>query len=298
MKTSMMLAVALALASGCDKEKATEGAGSAAGTARSTQGSAASNGSATGTDGIKLGVKSPAVGDKRTVEETLTTTFTLTPEGKEPIDAKSEKTQNKRFEVLAVDGTKLQKVKVEYTAMTERDRVGTKTRDKPNPLHGKVYIVWREAGAIRATDGEGKPVSPEEAKALEDEWKNDLDGDDVMEKWFRDRTWKIGEKVTLTAEQLAELHKKNPNTSATSGSMALTRVERDIATFEVVMDVRQRNGDDTLTMPMTVTAMIDTRTSWPRQLQMEGTLEGPMKGLQAKGSLVGTTTYTYESSTP
>lgn len=302
MQNLMMLVVALAIASGCKKDKAPEATGSAAtgsaaaGSAVATPpGSAASTpADAASADGVKLGNKAPAVGDKRSAEQSLVTTFTLTKPGEAPIPAKSEKIENKRIEVLGVNGNKMNKVKVEYTAMLERSEIGGKAKEKPSPLHGKTYVVWRDdAGAIQSTDGGGKPVSPEEAKELADEWKNDLDDEDVMERWFRDRTWKIGENVTLTPEQIAEFQKKNSNTSANSGSMKLVGVDGNIATFEVTMDVRQQVGADTLAMPMTVTAAVDIRTSWPQQLQMAGTLEGPMKGLQAKGTLVGKTTYTY-----
>lgn len=286
----MMLVLALAISSGCKKDKPQEVTGSSA----ATPGSAGTAPAAAPKPaGLKLGNKAPAVGDKRSVEQSLVTTFTLTKPDGAPIPAKSEKIENKRVEVLEVDGTKLKKVKVEYTAMMEHSEVGGKAKEKPSPLQGKVYVVWRDAGTIQATDADGKPVSPVEAKELEDEWKNDLDEDDVMEKWFRERTWTIGEKVTLSPEQLAEFQKKNGNTSASSGTMVLTAVDGNIATFEVTMDVQQRVGPDTLTMPMTVTATVDTRTSWPQQLKMAGTLEGPMKGMQAKGSLAGKTTYTY-----
>lgn len=320
MRTMVMLVMALALASGCkktEKQDAAGGAGSAA-TGSAATGSAATGsapgdtatgsaptGSAAGDtgagagatptgDGLKLTRKAPAVGDKRGAEETMTTAFTLTPPGKQPIPMTMVKTENKQVEVLGVEGDQLQKIKVTYTAKGEQRTMANKPpENKPSVLHGKSYVVWREGGAFKSTTDGGAAVSPAEAKELEKEWKNDLDGDDPMERWLLERTWKIGEKVALTPEQLAEFQKRNNDGKAVSGAMTLTSVDGNIATFTIDMDVRQQAGTDTLAMPMVVTVKVDTRTNWPQEMRMTGTLEGPMKGMQAKGTVEGATKYTY-----
>lgn len=318
MRTIVMLVMALAIASGCkktEKQDAAGGAGSAAPGSAATGSVAtgsAPSGSATGSaptgsaagdtgagatatgDGLKLTRKAPAVGDKRGSEETMTTAFTLTPPGKQPIPMTMVKTENKQVEVLGVEGEQLQKIKVTYTAKGEQRTMANKPpENKPSLLHGKSYVVWREGGAFKSTTDGGAAVSPAEAKELEKEWKNDLDGDDPMERWFLERTWKIGEKVALTPQQLEEFQKRSNDGKALSGAITLTSVDGNIATFTIDMDVRQQAGTDTLAMPMVVTVKVDTRTNWPQEMRMTGTLEGPMKGMQTKGTVEGATKYTY-----
>lgn len=298
MRKMLALVVMVALATACKKdEKATGGSAPSTEEGKPPETAGATTptpeAKAPAGDGLKMTHKPAAVGDKREETDSLTTEFTLTPPGKPAVAMTMKQEENRHVEILAVSGENATKVKVHYAVKTDsRDMGPGGKKEKVSPLQGKAYIVWEEAGAIKATADGGGAISKEEEAELVKDWTGDL-GEDEMDKLFRDKVWKIDEKVALTPDQLASFNKKNEQTSAKGGSITLTGVDGNLATFAVEMDVEQREAKGTLRMPMKMTARIDTTTSRPQAVDMTGTIDGQMQGMEAKGTLQGKKTYKY-----
>lgn len=246
-------------------------------------------------DGLKLTHRPAKVGDVREAVDRLITNFTIVPVGGPgPVPMQADKRETQRAEVLEVKGEVPLKVKVHYETHKETRRMGGKSQDEVSPLHGKTYIVWADGDAIAATTEAGAAVPEPELAELRREFTGELGHEDELSRIFRDRTWKIGEKVALTAEQLASMQKKDERTTATAGSITLVAVDGQVATFEAEIDVTQKIPKGELSMPMKLVTKVDMTTSRAHEVTMTGKLSGKVDGMQATGTLEGKKTFAYQ----
>jgi hypothetical protein len=300
MKRMIMIALVLGLAAGaCKKEEKKEGPAPTEPKASSDAAAAATtpttpaNPPATA-DQVTIPFVPPKVGDKQTQEEKMSTDVMISAQG-EQMKMVASKEEKKSSEVVEVNGDVVMKVKVTYAASKDSQSMGGRTQEKKGVVVGKTYVVWKEGDAIKATDDKGGEIAKEELAALGEDWKRDLGQVPGMAKVITNRTWKLGEKVDLTPEQLKDLAMGDEETTATSASITMTKSDGKIATFEVDVAMEQKKGDGSLKIPTHVTVDVDIAKSRPLTMTMKGDIEGDISGTKAKGTMEGTQTATYEN---
>ena len=272
---ALTLALSLVVATGCASSKGgvnTPAAGSSA------------------TDGLQIGRHAPKVGDKRTKVNDQAMVMAIAA-GELTMVKHTEETR----EILAVDGDVITKVKMTYGAYAKSQTSGGKTRDLASVVAGKAYIVSRQGGAIEATVADGSPVSAAELEELTDANKR-LGKPNAMEQIVASKTWKVGEKVVFSPDELAASNKRNAEDGGgeqfTGLTMTLTAVEAGVATFamEIAMAVKLPNGS--LGVRITGASRLDVATGRALEVGGTGPLEGNL-GEAVTGTMTMKDVYTY-----
>ena len=219
MKRTLTLIACLSLAvAGCDKKKS-EPATKPAPTGSAAPGSAAPGSAAPGSaapgsaapdgtaadsaaagsaaaapsgDGLKVPRTEHKVGDKVTEVTTQDMAITAEVGPGTTIDVKQTGSKTELKEIMAVDGGVVTKLKIGYSAMSESQTVAGKTEDKPSPLAGKTYLVWREGDEVKVSNEDGSAPSAEEIKKVAKDNKS-VGKPEPMEDFVASRTWKVGE---------------------------------------------------------------------------------------------------------
>lgn len=305
---ALSLAFLLVLGTGCKKKEeagaraaqttgsatsatATTGSAAAAGSAESGaagSGSAAGSAAPTG-DGIVLRQALPKVGDKATKVHDSSMVMTLGTGAEMTMTKHTEETR----EILEASGDVFTKAKMTYVAHKQTQAMAGKTKDKPSPLTGKAYIVWRKDGKLEATRDDGSAVPPDELKELLDENKR-LGEPDMMDRIVGSKTWKVGEKVVFTPAELAEINKRyEAGVEQIVGlTLTLTGVEAGVATMAMDMAMATKNPKGTMDIAITGTTKVDVATG--RLIEAGGT--GPVKGdmgMPITGTMTLKTAYTH-----
>ncbi|MBK9032226.1 MAG: hypothetical protein IPL61_13055 [Myxococcales bacterium] len=320
MKLAHAFALTLILAAtGCKKKEDAAGAGSApaAGTATASgagsavapgagsavaagAGSAVASGSAAPTeapaDGLRLPLGVQKVGDKETKAEDMKMTLTIEAGPGKTVEMQMAKHSEETFEVLAVDGGTKTKIKITYTAETETQTMGGRSKDKPSPIAGKTYVVWREGDDVKATLEDGSaPPAEELAKVVDKE--EELGTPDPMDEIIASKVWKVGEKVAFTPDELAKVNaRQNPKSdekkSLEQMELTLVAVEAGVARFDMTMKMAIKNPNGSMSMTVTGAARADTATGHLLEIGGTGPVEGVM-GAKVSGTLTMKTVTTY-----
>ncbi|MCE9576484.1 MAG: hypothetical protein K8W52_25265 [Deltaproteobacteria bacterium] len=265
-------------------------AGSAAGSAGSAAGSAAPAG-----DDVTITVAPAKVGDKST--ETTDEVALMKVEAKpgQLLDIEQKKHEVKVIEVVAVDGNVMTKAKVSFPEMTNVSTLGGKSKDKPEPVVGKSYLVWREGTELKVTHEDGSEVSPEEHATVAKAGK-DVGHADPMSSLIASKTWKVGVKVDLTAEELAALAAANghddEDPKPSSISLTLKSADANILTFDLVMAMELKSPKGEMKMELTSVATIDRAKGRPIEMTGGGPMSGNM-GAPVTGTFTAKSTYAY-----
>lgn len=318
MKKLMFVVVSLGLAFGstaCKKEEKKDGAkvegdskavdkGATGDTAKPDPGTGSAAASkdpaptdqAPAADGLKMAWKAPAVGEKSETTDELLTKMTITVKPGESVDLVQTRTKQVHLEVVEVNAEGVPtKLKAHYAKFEESQAMGGKADTKPSPIVGKAYVVWVEGDAIKATTGDGKEVSPEELAALTDDHKKDLGKVPGMAQVLLAKTWKVGEKVTLTPEELKTLASGDDEKLVpASATVWLASNDAGIATFELDIVGVMEDAQGKMEAPMKMVVKLDVAKVRPVEMTMSGTLGGKVKGMDTKGTMEGKKTFTYQ----
>ncbi|MEZ4364928.1 MAG: hypothetical protein R2939_01410 [Kofleriaceae bacterium] len=248
-----------------------------------------------GASTLTLAPATVQVGDRRTKVDSLTTRFTVTSDGQQ-VPIESNETSTETAEVLAVDAAGAPtKLRITYTTKVATQAVAGQVDVAPQPLEGRTYVVWVEAGVVRATSGDGEPVTEAELAALADDHET-LGRPAAMERILAGRTWRLGERYSLTEAELAEYNELKRTASgqhASAMALTLTGFDDQLATFEMEVTLRTAKGGAALTISMTGPVRIERARTRPLEITMTGTLEGVTQGLPAVGTVEGHTTFAY-----
>jgi hypothetical protein len=285
MKTLVVLVV-VALG-GCASKKAEEKAAPAPG---SGPGSAASSGSAasphTNPPVALLTITSapPKVGDVRTETEAQDMKLAVATDTGKSVDVTRRKRTVMQQKVLAVDGRAITKLAVTYSAYEE---AMTKA-GRPQPKLGVVYLVTREGDQIKVVYEDGTAPPAEEAKEVaSNNRKVGRSGD--LEEIIASKSWTIGTKVDLTADELARLNQARGSAggaeelAVTALALTLKASDGRAATFDMVMRTSMKTGKGSMNVDLTGTVSLDVATGRP--LTVDGT--GPASG-DMGGAITGT----------
>lgn len=248
-----------------------------------------------GPDTLRLRSMPNVVGDKRTKIDDIVVIFQVEANGQK-IDVHSTEHKEEAVEVLAVDaaGTRT-KQKVTYTGMKSTQTVGGKSKDKPQVLDGKSYVVWIEGGEVKATTADGAAVSADELAELV-KANRELGRPEEMDSILADRVWKIGETYTFTADDLAKLNARSTGGDrpiATAMSLTLERFDDKQAVMRMTTELRQEKGKDKLDFAMQGPVTLELPQARAISMEMEGTIKGVANGMPSGGSMKNRTTYRY-----
>lgn len=245
-------------------------------------------------DGLTIAWKAPAVGATSETSGEMKMALQITPpNGAKPMDMNMTGLKKRIVEVLEVTGDFPSKVKVTYETQTELKEMMGKKEEEPSPLHGKAYVVWLEGGAVKATTADGGAVNAEEMKELDEDWYDNLGRVPGMAKAILARTWKQGETVTFSADELKDLSEEKRGRTVKAAKGTLQGVDGAIATFVLDMEVEQVQDGQPIAMAVKATFKVDAEKARPLGGTMEGTFDATMRGAAVKGTMkaVDTTTW-------
>jgi hypothetical protein len=230
----------------------------------------------------------PKVGDQTLKTETMTMNMTFDVKGSK-VNMKLTKGGDKLEKVLAVDGVAASKISITYQRLIEKQEMGNKSSEKPDPRQGKTYIVWRENGTLQASYEDGTTPPPDELKEVLDD--NDSVGiPDEMDAIVSARTWKSGEKYTFTKDEIARINaskaKDNEGKELTLVELMLRSAKDGVATFTIAMGVKIESGNEgAFEFTIRGDARADQTSGHLLGIKGTGDLKGTVKGMGVTGSI-------------
>ncbi len=215
------------------------------------------------------------------------------------IDAKGQKmvmTQSKleksTGEVLATSADAMTKIKVTYAERSEKQVMNGQEKSKPDPLAGHTYVVERKDSKLIA-EREGGKISPDETAALERDWKS-LGTPDKMSKLMSSRAFAVGERVTLSGEEMkALMEEENDKNTVSEAAITLTGIAGGKATFALEMTFAVNEGPK-LVIPLKGTVVIDVANGHPHEFRLEGPIKGSAEGVSFEGTMKASKTFDYK----
>lgn len=250
---------------------------------------------------LTIAAKPPAIGQVSVADIDNHSTETMTLQG-EDLTIEREQTERRRTETLEVSAVASTKVRVTYEQRTEHETADGKTQEKPSPVAGKTYVVWRDGAMIRATTDGGEAVSDDEQAVLADD-HTDLGRMAQMEAMITGRTWKRGEAVHFTADELSAFDHENAvtaeGTQTTAATMTWTSLDAGLATFTSVMQVETDNSSVAMSTTITGTVRVEVAHARPVEISMSVSGRGTVLMGRAAGAALqithrGTSRYTYQ----
>ena len=187
------------------------------------------------------------------------------------------------------------KLKVSYPKVVIAETIAGKTKDKPTPTAGKSYVVWREAGALKATLADGSAVSPEELKVLAKGQKS-VGRPDVMQQIMAEHVWRVGEVVAMSPDEITRLTEviggADDAGKLTAMGFTLQTTDAQTATFAMTMALETAGPKGTMKVSLTGTAKVDRHSGRALGVSAAGPFEGDM-GVPITGTMTATTSYAY-----
>ena len=310
---TLALSLTLVLAVGCKKKEeagsgsaaatgsgaaAGTGSGSATGSAAPTPPPAAQTGSAVGSaatgsgpaevpaEGLVLPKTTVEAGDRRPMVEDMTMQLTveIAPGKSMPMDMKKHAEELK--EVLAANGGVATKVKVTYTDQETQTMAG-KARNKPSLIDGKTYVVARVGDELEVTLEDGSAPPDEEVEKVARK-ERDLGKPDPMDQIIASKTWKLGEKIAFTPDELATINAGSPSADdderLVKMELTLAGVDDGEARFDMDMALSVETPKGKMSMALTGTARVDVATGRLLEITGAGPVEGNM-GAKLSGTM-------------
>jgi hypothetical protein len=173
-------------------------------------------------------------------------------------------------EILEIDGEVFTKAKLTYVAHKKTQTMGGKSKEQSSPLS-------RKDGAVEATHEDGSVVTEDELKALRDDNKR-FGLPSVMDRIVTTKTWKVGEQIAFSPDEIAEVNKQNEDKGGNERLVALaftlTGVDAGIASLTMKMTMEMKTPQGSMEMSLDGAARIDVASG--RMLEVGAT--GPVKG--------------------
>lgn len=210
---------------------------------------------------VSITRKPPTVGEKRKISQEGDMNMNLKMGPKDMAISEKEVTRRSE-EVLAIDGENVSKMKVAYEVHSRSSSEGTKTRQTPDTLAGKTFIVEMVKGKVNVTTEDGKPVAGPAKLTLLKEFKQ-FGKQDKAEAALPKRPLKVGEEVPEMGAALGEAFKESMDADGRSGitldpiKVVLKRKEGELVVFEATSTARAAKGMmKGLVMPLKVETFV------------------------------------------
>lgn len=219
-------------------------------------------------DGIVFKKKAPAVGTKVSESKIKTMSLTVTVAGAKASDPGVKVKFNERegvektVEVLAVSGISVTKVKVAYKESTKVESKDGAEKTIKSPVIGKTYIVEAKNGAVSVLTEQGAPVPAEEAKEVQDDFKN-LGKQDDMQSVLPETPLRVGDQVDAIAEGL--------RTKLSSGDDGKTKTTVEKSSAKLIK-INDKGGTKTGVFKIELDVVID-KSGMVIRMKMEGEVE-------------------------
>jgi len=252
---------------------------------------------------------------RRSRRMTMNMRSTFTVDGSPPQELETSNAENKIKELTILEATpgsisKVQLKVIEKEAAQKTELVGSKApaqeEKETSPLTGKTLLLSRQGEEIIVTDEAGNPVDEVTRKAALEETDNTFNKDEPgllrFHKLIPDRPVKLGETFNLEGQEALEFWGKNDGTIK-EASVSFTLKERvlvegrECAKFDATLLITGEPQEGML-MDFNLKGflLLDTATSWPSQIKLNGTvtLEGSQESPQGAVVSMGTGTMTME----
>jgi hypothetical protein len=242
---------------------------------------------------VKFTVAAPAVGDARDVTDTSHMTGTLkTGGGEVPLVQHDE--EKRTEEVLAVDGAVITKLKVTYVAIVSHDQMGEQEKKEKDPREGKSFVLSWEKDKLVVRDDKGKAVKPELAAQIEGGLSDSIGKELPMNKILASRTFRSGEKVELSPEEMKALAREGEGVEGKAMTLTLLDRKDDVATLSLDGALKAVQPAMTTEIAMKGTIKLQVSTGRLQEMNIAGDIKGVGNGNEVTGTLSGTKIYTYK----
>ncbi len=249
------------------------------------------------TAGVRIAWVGHAVGDRVAKVEVRTVNATMeSGPGRSATIAAVDHRESTR-EVLAVDGGVLAKAKVHYTLQRVTDTRSGAAREKPAPLSGNTYLLWREDGDLEVTREDGQPLSPSERKVVLRDNRS-VGKRDAIEEFIASVTWAVGVAAQPDPAQRTAIGELMSDDSSKLSTMSVTLQAADdvTATFALTMSLAETNDQGvTMKRETSGTAVVERATGRVRSIELAGPLAVTAGAgqLRISGTMSTKAVYTY-----
>jgi hypothetical protein len=227
------------------------------------------------------------VGERRTdTQEVVMTMRLATPE--QTFDVVTTSHEVKTVEVLALDGERARKARVTYGQCVLRRSLNGNIDSELQPYSGMTYVIERVGDALQVYLEDGTtPATGEVAAAVAKDNKRFGGSDtDAMEKLISRRTWRLGEPVALTPEELRLMADGSGSGPALqSTTLTLRGVEGGIASFDTAMTMSEDLPRGRMAMTLEGVSRFDVSTARAVELSVSGSLSGELNGSPMTGTM-------------
>lgn len=234
-------------------------------------------------DTITLAYHPPAVGTTWRDTEDMSFDFTMPKIGA----VHTGKHEVKTIEIVKVEGELVTAKRVAFESFREQQAMQGHQSDQPSALDGKRYLIEDAAGGPVVHTTDGGDVPPDEAAlVLKDEHVGARDS--RFARALAGKTFRLGEEVELTEEELAGLLGDDPIGKARF-TMTYRGPEGDgLAGFDVTISATSADNGTTTAITLTGRVLVDPATADAT----DGQMQGPMQTsgtYQAVGTMTLTT---------
>jgi hypothetical protein len=223
-------------------------------------------------EAINFQMPRPEVGDKHVESEAMTMAVTMT-DDKGTHQVKLEKKVTKHEEVLAVSNGRITRVTIHYEVAEITQTVDGKAAKPRIPHAGKSYIIDVAPDKLTVTTPSGKAPFADEIESVTDHQASLLN-QFVLERILASKTFRIGETVAFTADDLALFNGTMDDQKATAMTFTPRAADAKTVTFDVTTVIE----DPPTKVELTGSAVFDRATLDSLSLTQEGKVTGPTPG--------------------
>ncbi len=224
----------------------------------------------------------PQVGDK--AEQTSKQTVTMEVEaGGRKTNIDEVTTKQKIEKVLAVSDGRATKLEVSYAKRSKLKSTGGKESTVVEPVQGKAYVVENDgAGGPKVTSANGSPLTPEEIKLVEKDYRRTFktpSGSEEMQKALLGAELVEGERVTdaekAFASYFSEEDAQQPGKTMTISEVKLVYrgLEGEHAIFDIGFTMKVEEKGMVIIMPLTGQLQVRRVGVVPARMNLKGPLE-------------------------
>jgi hypothetical protein len=237
---------------------------------------------------IRIPRFAPVVGEQFLIVEDVTMNVAYELTGPD-LEYESRQHVESLVKNVAVDGHAVTVAEVTYKVIDDAQVMDGKREQVPDPRAGKTYHLSREDGraiAIRMYSGEG---SREELAMVTDDFET-IGLEDELGKIFAEKTWKTGQKVVLTADEIARTNAQRPGTpgrrrTLLAMELTLRSVKSGVARFSLVLGLRYEEETGSYDVRLRGETSLDLATGRSLEVAGSGAVTGQVEGTPTKGTM-------------
>lgn len=234
---------------------------------------------------IRLPRPKPVVGDQYLMVEDVTMDVTYGG----GIDYESRQHLEALIKLVAVDGYVVRIAEVTYKAIDDTQTMDGEREKVSDPRAGRTYQVSRSDAGPYAIPMSGGGASEEELALVAGEYET-IGIEDELEKIFAEKTWKTGEKVALTPDEVARANAQRVGTSQQRRSLlgmelTLRSVKGGVARFSLGLGLRYEEPSGSYDVHLRGETSFDLASGRSLEVIGRGPVTGTIGGSPTKGTM-------------